>query len=71
MSRVTEKLKKRIAKGNLPLAYDLYNESDVNEVSTTITATGNLCWDRCGTLLIFEKGEDDVEMREIHLQATK
>lgn len=71
MSRVTKKLKKRIAKGNLPIAYDLYNEADVNDVSTTITATGNLCLDRCGTLLIFEKGEDDVEMREIHIQATK
>lgn len=58
MTRVERKLSNRIRQGSLPLAYDLYNETDVNELSTSITATGNLCLDRIGTLLIFEVNED-------------
>lgn len=42
----------------MPIAYDLYNQTDVNDISTTITATGNLCWDRVGTLLIFEVNDE-------------
>ena len=38
MSRVERKLAKRISKGKLPLAYDLYNQTDVNDLSTAITA---------------------------------
>ena len=71
MTRLERKLKERLRKKPLPIAYDLYNEADVNDISTTITATGNLCYDRVGTLLIFEEGEDDVEMREIHTKTTK
>lgn len=61
MSRVERKLAKRISKGKLPLAYDFYNQTDVNDLSTAITATGNLCWDRVGTLLIFEVNENGNE----------
>ena len=65
MSRVTRKLKKRLSKGNLPIAYNLYNETDVNDVSTTITANCNLGPDRRGQLLIFEKGEKMLRIRKL------
>ena len=59
MSRVARKLRNRVLRGGLPLAYDIYNEADINEICTCITATGNLCWDRVGTVVIFEVSEDE------------
>ena len=56
MSRVKRKLKARFEKGGqMPVAYNLYNQADVNNLSPAITATGNVCLDRVGTLLIFEE----------------
>ncbi len=52
-------LAKRVAKGSLPEAYDLYNKADVNGTLPSITATGFLCPGRAGHTLIFEEGKDE------------
>lgn len=50
-------LAKRVAQGNLPDAYDLYNKRDVNGILPTITATGFQCTGRAGCTMIFEETE--------------
>ena len=40
--------------GELPLAFDIYNQSDVNAICPTLTTGGNTGFDQCGTILIFE-----------------
>ena len=52
-------LAKRVAKGGLPEAYDLYNHADVNRICPSITATGFLCPGRAGHTLIFEVSRDE------------
>lgn len=60
MTRLERKLKARLERGGkLPIAYDLYNQNDVNELSTTIAANGYTTWSRIGFLLIFEVTEDE------------
>lgn len=59
MSRATRKLKNRVAKGGLPVAFDIWNESDINEVCITLTTNGNICSERVGTVYIFEVSEDE------------
>lgn len=54
-------LAKRVAKGSLPEAYDLYNHADVNRICPSITAIGFLCPGRAGHTLIFEENEDGEE----------
>ena len=52
-------LAKRVSRGNLPDAYDLYNQADVNGICPSITATGFLCPGRAGHTLIFEEAKDE------------
>ena len=48
------KIVARMVKGELPFAFDIYNQSDVNAICPTLTANGNTSFDHCGTILIFE-----------------
>ena len=46
-----------MVKGELPFAFDIYNQTDVNAICPTITTEGNTSFDHCGTILIFEYGK--------------
>lgn len=41
------------------MAFDIWNESDINEVCITLTTNGNICSERVGTVYIFEVSEDE------------
>ena len=58
MTRTEKKLRRRLARGGWPDYYDLYNESDVEGVSISLCTGGNLCADRCGTLLVLEDADE-------------
>lgn len=53
MEKVTEIVRERIGKGDLPLAYDLYNKADLN---LTMCALNTRSWNygRAGAPVIFE-----------------
>ncbi len=60
MEKVTEIIKERIAKGDLPLAYDLYNKTDLNLLMCALN-TRSWNYGRAGAPVIFETEEDDDE----------
>ena len=41
------------------MAFDIWNESDINEVCISLTAMGNICPERVGTVIVFEVSEDE------------
>lgn len=58
-NKLQRKLRARIAKGNLPIGYDIYNEIDINDISPTICAASYDTWSRAGLVAIFEVSEDE------------
>lgn len=58
------KIVARMVKGKLPLAFDIYNQKDVNAICPTITTKGNTDFDHCGTILIFEEENNYVYVTE-------
>lgn len=58
-TRLTRKLKNRVSRGNLPFAFDIWNESDIGDICISLTAMGNICPERVGTIYIFEVSEDE------------
>ncbi len=53
-------IERRIAKGNLPLAYDLYNKADLNLLMCALN-TRSWNYGRAGAPVIFERIEDESE----------
>lgn len=58
-SRASRKLKNRVLQGGLPVAFDIWNESDINDICISLTAMGNICPERVGTVIVFEVSEDE------------
>lgn len=57
MKRIERIIKERLAKGNLPIAYDCYNRLDFNDYICCLNCK-SLNYGRGGAPLIFERIED-------------
>ena len=51
-------IERRIAQGNLPLAYDLYNKADLNLLMCALN-TRSWNYGRAGAPVIFEEQDDE------------
>ena len=60
MEKVMTIIERRIAQGNLPLAYDLYNKTDLNLLMCALN-TRSWNYGRAGAPVIFERIEDESE----------
>ena len=58
MTWLEKRLKERIARGGLKLAYDVYDRADREEWSPCLTTNCGQ-WGKCSTIVIFEYDERD------------